>query len=129
MKSLQVLFVVLLGVSFVFASTPEEKDTAAKWAKAEQGYKNCLKSENEGVKTSAASYIRKYKLAGAVDELKALLSDENSEKVKMSAALALLNVCGVEGRNAVETALQTEENEIVTEFYKSILRSQTSAQR
>lgn len=128
MKSLHVLFVVLLGVSFVFASTPEEKDTAVKWAKAEQGYKICLTSENDGVKTSAASYIRKYKLAGAVDELKALLSDENSEKVKMSAALALIDVCGDKGRNAVETALQSEENEIVVEFYKSMLNAQITAQ-
>ena len=73
-KSLQVLFVVFLGVSFVFASTPEEKDTAVNWTKAEQNYKASLKSENDGVRTSAASYVRKYKLAGAVGELKALLS-------------------------------------------------------
>lgn len=124
MKKLFVLFVVFLGVSFLFASTPKTNSLdTVDWTKAEQNYKANLQSENNGVKSSAANHIRKYKLSGAVEELKALLGKDNVESVKMSAALALINVGGSEGRTAVETALETEENEIVTEFYRSILHS------
>lgn len=124
MKKLFVLFAVFLGISTVFASTP--KTTSAEsvdWTKAEQQYKANLKSENTGVVTSAVNHIRKYKLAGAVEELKALLKKENADNVKMSAALTLLTVGGAEGRTAVESAMESEENELLVEFYRSVLQS------
>lgn len=126
MKKLFVLFVVFLGVSFVYASTPKTNESID-WTKAEQSYKANLRSQNNGVVTSAAGYIRKYKLTGAVEELKALLAADKAENVKMSAALTLLIVGGPEGRNAVETALETEENELVSEFYRSVLQSTMAA--
>ncbi len=127
MKKIHVLCVVLLGISVVFASTPKNENDSIDWTKAEQNYKVSLKSDNEGVKASAATYVRKYKLTGAVEELKELLAEDNTEKVKMSAALALVNVGGEEGRKAVEGALEKEENEIVAEFYRSILNNSLSA--
>ena len=129
MKKLNVLFVVLLGVSFLSASTPKNKSTdSIDWTKAEERYRTNLQSDNNGVKTSAVNYIRKYKLAGAVDELEALLSNEHSDEVKMSAALALIKIGGNEGRNAVEKALEHEESEIVVEFYRSVLYVHSTAQ-
>ncbi|MFA6469059.1 MAG: HEAT repeat domain-containing protein [Bacteroidota bacterium] len=130
MKKLYVLFVVLLGVSFLSASAPNN-DTreSVNWSKAEENYKANLKSDNSGVVTSAANYIRKYNLTGAVDELKSLLTEDNVENVKMSAALALVTVGGTEGRTAVENALESEENEVIKEFYRSILNSLTTAQQ
>ena len=68
----------------------------------------------------AASHIRAYKLQGAVNELKSLLTT-SSENVRMSAAYALVVVGGDEGREAVEKAIPNEENEIVSTFYRSIL--------
>jgi len=124
MKKLSVLFVVFLGVSFLFASTPKDRSNdSVDWVKAEQNYMANLKSDNNGVKTSAVHYIRKYKMTGAVDELKKLLANDNAENVKMSAALALLNIGGTDGRTAVEEALETEESEIVAEFYRSMLHT------
>lgn len=129
MKKLSVLFAVFLGISCVFASTPKTTSTeSVDWTKAEQQYKANLKSENTGVVTSAVNHIRKYKLTGAVEELKALLAKENADNVKISAAFTLLTVGGTEGRTAVETAMETEENELLVEFYRSILQSTLAAQ-
>jgi hypothetical protein len=128
MKKLQVLFVVLLGVSFLAASAPKNSSNdTVDWTKAEQAYKANLKSENNGVITSAAGYIRKYKLTGAAEELKMLLAKENADNVKMAAALSLLSVGGTEGRIAVENAVEKEESEIVVEFYRSILHTTLTA--
>ena len=129
MKTLRVMLVVLLGVTFSFAGTPKENSEAVDWSKAELNYTKALKSDNNGVKVSAASFIRKYNLTGATEELKSLLTKDNAENVKMSGALALLSVGGNEGRTAIQKALETEENEIVAEFYRSILNNQDIAQK
>ena len=130
MKKLSVLFVVLLGVSIVFASTPKNStNDSVDWTKAEQNYRANLKSDNNGVVTSAVNYIRKYKLTGAVEDLKPLLANNNAENVKMSAALALLTVGGAEGRAAVESALEEEESEIVVEFYRSVLHTAIASEK
>lgn len=129
MKKLQVLCVVLLGVSFLSASTPKNRSTdSVDWSKAEERYRTNLKSDNNGVITSTANYIRKYNLTGTIEELKALLANENSGEVKMSAALTLVKIGGNEGRNAVENALKQEESEIVVEFYRSVLNGNSAAQ-
>ena len=130
MKKLQVLFVVLLGVSYLSASTTKHNSTdSVDWTKAEKNYKANLKSENNGVITSAAGYIRKYKLSGATEELKSLLTKENAENVKMSAALALISVGGADGRTAVENALEKEESDIVVVFYRSILHMSVASEQ
>ncbi len=129
MKIMRVMLAVLLGLPFVFAATPDSNNiTTVNWSKAELNYKECLKSSNNGVKVGAAIYIRKYNLKGAIEELKSLLAKENVENVKMSGALALLTIGGKEGRTAIQNALETEENEIVAEFYRSILDNQIIAQ-
>ncbi|MDP1676360.1 MAG: HEAT repeat domain-containing protein [Bacteroidota bacterium] len=128
MKTTRVVLAVLLGVTFAFSATPENDPPSVNWSKAELNYKECLKSDNAGVKISSANYIRKYNLTGAVEELKSLLSKENSENVKMSGALALVTIGGSDGRTAIQNALETEENEIVAEFYRSILINPALAQ-
>ncbi len=130
MKKIHVLFVVVFGVSSLFASGPKnDSNMTVDWSKAEMNYKANLRSDNAGVKISAANFIRKYKLSGAVDELKELLSNDNADNVKMSAALALLSVGGEEGRASVEKALKSEENEIVGEFYRSVLHTTVVSER
>ena len=130
MKKFYVLFVVLLGVSFLSASTPKNNTRETiDWVKAEENYKADLKSDNNGVVTSAANYVRKYNLTGAVDELTSLLTQDNTETVKMSAALALVSVGGEKGRTAVENASETEESEVLVAFYRSILSATLTAQQ
>ena len=76
MKKLHVLFAVLLGVSFLAAAAPKnDLHDSVNWTKAEQNYIANLKSENSGVRASAANHIRKYKLTGAVEDLKSLLAE------------------------------------------------------
>lgn len=127
MKTTRVVLAILLGITFGFSAIPEKDNTSFNWSKAELNYKECLKSNNNGVRVCAAIFIRKYNLTGAVEELKSLLAQENAENVKMSGALALLATGGSEGKIAVENALVTEENEIVAEFYRSILNKQVIA--
>ncbi len=78
--------------------------------------------------TSTANHIRRYKLTGAADELIELLSAEQADNVKISAAWALVSVCGEEGREAVEEAAKTEENEMLVTFYRSILNTPVTAE-
>ncbi|MFZ4620726.1 MAG: hypothetical protein ACOYNS_09215 [Bacteroidota bacterium] len=130
MKQIHMLFVVVFGVSSLFASGPtNDSNMTVDWSKAELNYKANLRSDNVGVKISAANFVRKYKLSGAVDELKELLSKDNADNVKMSAALALLSVGGEDGRTSVEKALENEENEIVSEFYRSVLHTAVISER
>lgn len=122
------MLAVLLGTMFVFAATPESTNVpSVNWAKAELNYKAGLKSSNSGVKVSSAIHIRKYNLTGSIKELKSLLGKDNVENVKMAGALALVSIGGPEGITAVQNALKTEENEIVSEFYKSILNNRVIA--
>ena len=122
MKYARFAIVAICIVSFAFASNPKKDkgNGTVDWNKAEENYILALKSDNPGVQASAASHIREYKLQGAVEELKSLLTT-NSENVRMSAAYALVVVGGDEGRTAVEQAIPNEENEIVSTFYRSIL--------
>lgn len=129
MKTMSVLFVVCFGVSSVLASTPKGSAEGVNWAKAEKNYIANLHSENTGVVTSTANHIRRYKLTGAADELIELLSADRTDNVKIAAAWALVSVCGEEGREAVEEAANTEENEMLVTFYRTILASPVTAER
>ena len=46
----------------------------------------------------------------------------------MSVALTLIRIGGDEGREAVKNALKTEENELIVEFYRILLRAPDTAQ-
>ncbi|MBI2427548.1 MAG: hypothetical protein HYV29_01880 [Ignavibacteriales bacterium] len=128
MKYARFAVLALLAVSFAAAGLPEGNATV-NWKKAEQNYIVGLKSDNTGVQASAASYIRKYNLTGAVEELKELLGKNNADNVKMSAALALVKIGGEDGRKAVENALEKEENEFLAEFYRTILHTADTARK
>jgi hypothetical protein len=127
MKYVRIAVVVLFVVSLGMAGIPERIDSTVDWKKAEKNYIAALKLNNTGAQASAAFHIRKYHLSGATEELKTLLEKNNADNVKMSAALAIIKVGGEEGRTALEEALKTEENELVAEFYRSILATQLTA--
>jgi HEAT repeat protein len=127
MKYARFAVLALLAVSFATAGMPEG-NAAVNWEKAEQNYVAALKTDNAGLQISAASFIRKYNLTGAVDELKKLLTKGYTDNVKISAAMALIKIGGDEGRKAVEEALENEESELVAEFYRTMLHAQITAQ-
>lgn len=129
MKYARFALLALLAVSFAAAAPSGGTDNSIDWNKAEQNYVAALKTDNAGLQTSAANYIRKYQLTGAVDELKELLCNDCHENVKMSVAMTLVKIGGKEGREAVEQALQQEENELITEFYRTILEIPVTAQK
>lgn len=128
MKYARFALAALLAVSFAAAGTSGGTDESIDWTKAEQNYIAALKTNNAGVQASAATQIRKYNLTGAVEDLKQLLCKDCQENVKMSVALTLVKIGGTEGREAVEKALQKEENELVAEFYRTILNNPMTAQ-
>lgn len=127
MKYARFAFVALLAVSFAAAGTPAGSEKSVDWNKAEQNYVAGLKSDNPGLQSSAASHIRKYNLTGTVEELKSLLCKNCADNVKMSVAMTLVRIGGDEGRDAVKKALKTEENELIAEFYRTLLQAPETA--
>lgn len=123
MKYARYALIALLAVSFGVAATPMEGISTAKWETAKANYIAQLSHENPGVKASAAGFICKYNIVEAVDALKEALKCDNCEAVKFSAALALVSVAGDEGMDFIKKAIQTEQNELVVDFYQIILKS------
>lgn len=121
MKYARFVAAALLAVSLASAGTSGGTDSGVDWSRAEQNYIAGLRSNNAGLQASAAMQIGKYNLTGAVEELKGMLCKNCQEKVKFSVALTLLRIGGEEGRTAVKEALETEENELVAQFYRTIL--------
>jgi len=129
MKYARFALIALLAVSFAAAGVPGGTDETIDWTKAEKNYIAGLHTNNPGLQSSAASHIRKYNLTGAIDELKELLCKNCADNVKMSVALTLVRIGGDDGRDAVKKALQNEENELVAEFYRTILHTEQTAQQ
>ena len=125
MKYARFALSALLAVSLCAAATPDDGIVASKWDNAKQTYIAQLSSENSGVKASAANFIRKYNIVEAVDELKKILVCDNCETVKLSATLALVQIAGEDGENAIRKALILEENEMIAAFYNVLLHSKT----
>ncbi len=93
------------------------------WKKAEVNYIAALKSDNIGIKQSAASYIAEYQLKGAVEPLIQILKFDRVESARMSAALALITLNDAGGRAAVEEAALYDGSDKVTKFCESLLNA------
>ncbi|MGA9406029.1 MAG: hypothetical protein WBW71_02740 [Bacteroidota bacterium] len=93
------------------------------WKKAELNYVAALKSDNIGVKESAASYIAEYQLKGAVEPLIQILKFDKVESARMSAALALVTLNDARGRAAVEEATLYDGSDKVVKFCESLLNA------
>jgi HEAT repeat protein len=121
MKHARYIVIAIVAVSFGAAAAPKETKNDEAWQKAKQTYIELLSYNNAGVRASAANYIRKYDIVEAKDALKEALACDNCETVKIAAALALIHVAGDEGLTIIKEAMATEENEMVTAFYRSVL--------
>ncbi|MFA6467569.1 MAG: hypothetical protein WCW35_01635 [Bacteroidota bacterium] len=123
MKYTRIGFLVLFIVSFGIASTPNDNIAPADWDNAKKAYILQLSVNNPGVKTSAANFIRKYNIVEAADALKEILVCDNCDAVKVSAALALIQISGEDGLKAIKSAMLTEESDLIVAFYTAILHA------
>ncbi len=123
--NLQLLITIMLVASVsAFASTPREKKySTVNWDKAEQNYVVALNSDNIGLRHSAASFLAEYRLSGAVKDLINVLQTDKVERVRMAAALALIQIGNSEGRNAVEDAAVYDGSEKVAKFCEQLLNA------
>lgn len=123
MKYARYVMTALLAVSFGVAATPSGGTIATKWETAKQSYISMLSHENPGVKVSAANFIRLYHIEEAKEALADVLVCDNCELVKISAVLALVQIAEDEWESTVRTAMKTEKNEMILEFYKMMLQN------
>ncbi len=123
MKYARYALTALLAVSFGVAETPKDGMNKPDWEKAKQAYIYQLSAKNPGVVASAANYIRKYNIVEAADDLKKILFCDHCEAVKVSAALALVEIAGDDGVSTIKEAMKTEENDLIVAFYKVILHT------
>jgi HEAT repeat protein len=93
------------------------------WKKAETNYIAALRSDNLGVKQSAAGYVAEYELKGAVEPLIQILRSDKVERARMSAALALVTLGDLQGRAAVEEAALYDGSDKVVKFCESLLNA------
>ena len=93
------------------------------WKKAEVNYVAALKSDNIGIRQSAASYVAEYQLQGAVEPLIQILKFDKVESARMSAALALITLNDPRGRAAVEDAALYDGSDKVVKFCESLLNA------
>jgi len=89
-----------------------------------------LESENLGLKTSCAYLIGELKLTEAIIPLMKLLREDESEKVRISAALALYKIGTPMSIYAVKQASKYDSSERVVKlaygFYNEFLRNKMS---
>ena len=89
-----------------------------------------LESENLGLKTSCAYMIGELKLTEAIIPLMKLLREDESEKVRISAALALYKIGTPMSIYAVKQAAKYDSSERVVKlaygFYNEFLRNKMS---
>ncbi len=114
---------VLLFAAAVASQPVVSSSQSVDWKKAEANYILCLTSDNLGVKQSAATFIGEYQLKGAVESLVEILKTDKTERVRMSAALALVNLNDNRARNAVEEAALYDGSDKVAKFCESLLNA------
>lgn len=85
-----------------------------------------LNSDNLGLKTSCAYMLGELKISNAVIPLVRILRDDENEKARISAALALYKIGTPLSINAVKQAIKFDDSERVSKlasnFYNQYLR-------
>lgn len=114
---------VLLFVAAVASQPVVSTNQSVDWKKAEANYISCLTSDNLGIKQSAATFISEYHLKGAVESLIEVLKSDKIERVRMSAALALITLDDSRARSAVEEAALYDGSDKVARFCESLLNA------
>lgn len=119
-----VLLMTLLFSTLAFAASPTPANSSkVNWKKAEQNYIVALCSDNIGLRYSAANFIAQYRLTGAVQDLISVLHHDKVEQIRMAAALALVQIGGKEGRDAVAESAIYDGSEKVAKFCEQLIGS------
>lgn len=124
-KQVIVLAVSLLLLSVVSVFAQEEKVTGATSLTKESvvNYLADLKSDNLGVRVSAAYFAGEYKVESAIIPLMKMLNSEQAEEARIIAALSLIKIGTGKSVYAVKQAAKMDDSERVrnlcTKFYNS----------
>ena len=117
------LLILSLAVS-AFASTPKtSNESKIDWQKAEQNYLAALSSDNIGLRQSATNFLAEYRLTGAVLPLIGVLQNDKVERLRMAAALALIQLGNKEGIDAVKDAAIYDGSEKVAKFCEQLINA------
>lgn len=121
------IIAVLLSITFTvcaFASNPTSpSNSKIDWKKVEKNYLIALSSENIGIRHSATKFIAEYRLNGAVQSLIDVLRYDKVERLRMAAALALIQLDTVDGNNAVADAAIYDGSVKVANFCEQLINS------
>jgi hypothetical protein len=97
-----------------------------KWTVAGKNYIAALSDANEGVRISAAEFLGRYQLKESTDALIQSLQTDKSERVRMTAAFALLQLHEERGLKAVEEASLYDGSDKVNAFCMRLLNQPDS---
>jgi HEAT repeats len=121
-------FATAIAVSTpAFANDPFENAHKTKpgkwinWKNVEYNYVKDLKSDNIGVRISAANNIGEYHLEGAMGPLTDMLNSDKNEVARLAAALALARLGEPEAFEALEFAAKGNGNMDVAQFCRSLI--------
>ena len=110
-KQVMVLAVSLLLLSVVSVFAQEEKVTGATSLTKESvvNYLADLKSDNLGVRVSAAYFAGEYKVESAIIPLMKMLNSEQAEEARIIAALSLIKIGTGKSVYAVKQAAKMDD--------------------
>jgi hypothetical protein len=112
----------IVMMNAAYADTPTKAASSTiDWKKAERNYIEALKSDNIGVRQSAANLIASYHLVNASKYLITMLKTDKQESTRMTAALALVMLGEPIGIEAVQDASLYDGSEKVAKFCDGLL--------
>jgi len=121
-RVLTAIVVAMALSSQAYANDPFDKthkdrpSKSVNWKNVEYNYVKDLKSDNCGVRISAAYHIGEYHLEGAIGALKDVLNSDPHECARMASALALARLGDPDAFEALELASKTNDNAKVAQF-------------
>ncbi len=124
-KQVVILAVSLLLLSIVSAFAQEDRIIGATPLTKEStdNYLTDLKSDNLGVRVSAAYFVGEYKIESAIIPLMKMLNSEKTEEARIIAALSLIKIGTGKAVYAVKQAATMDNSERVRnlciKFYNS----------
>jgi hypothetical protein len=125
MKILRSILLVVLSVIIVSSVTSGANRDNKEVNLSKQAVDNFMagiRSENIGLKLSAAFYLGEYGCDEAVIELLRMLKSDDREEVRITAALALYKINDARGMYAVKQAIRFDDSDRVKKICGNLYR-------
>ena len=123
---------LLLGAVTTFAQDVKSNGAAPLTKESVNNYLADMKSDNPGVRVSAAFFAGEYKIEEAVIPLMKMLNSEKSEEARIIAALSLVKIGTGKAVYAVKQSATLDNSERVrtlcARFYNSIALSEANSE-